>query len=156
MCRDANLWRCKIWRSGIERPHPPSKKKAMRPPPQIDLELPMFTLTLQREKRKKISEVFWGLPESTQVDFPMLTQRIRKVSKVHQSILKTNRCLIYWLMEIQSDSRCYMAIKKRKRLLSFLQYKVLWLTVLIRVHLETVRKLAYRGVKVQSCFYPGD
>ena len=67
----------------------------------------MFTLTLQREKRKKISEVFWGLPESTQVDFPMLTQRIRKVSNVHQSILKTNLLLSYWLMEIQSDNLLY-------------------------------------------------
>ena len=86
----------------------------------------------------------------------MLAQRLREVSNIHQSILKTNRCLIYWLMEIQSDSRCYMAMKKRKRLFSVLQHVVLWLTVLIRVHLETVRKLAYRGVKVQSRFYPGD
>ena len=37
----------------------------------------------------------------------MLAQRIRKVSKVHQSILKTNQFLIYWLLEIQSDSPLY-------------------------------------------------
>ena len=48
--RDANLRRSKIWI--LNRPLYP----------QIDLELPMFTLTLQREKRKKISEVFRGLP----------------------------------------------------------------------------------------------
>ena len=67
------------------------------------------TLTLQREKRKKISEVFGRLPTLTQSwtevfeDFLMLAQTIRKVSKVHQSILKTNWFLIYWLMEMQSD-----------------------------------------------------
>ena len=82
----------------------------------------MFTLTLQREKRKtsevfrrqpktskvdpKISEIYWRLSMVSEVDpqtfgvepksskeFPMLAQRIRKVSKVHPSILKTNRFL---------------------------------------------------------------
>ena len=37
----------------------------------------------------------------------MLAQRIRKVSKVHQSIVKTTPFLIYWLTEIQSDSLLY-------------------------------------------------
>ena len=57
-----------------------------RPPyTQINLELPIFTLvTLQREKGKRISE-----------DFLMLAQTIRKVSKVHRSILMTNRFLIF-------------------------------------------------------------
>ena len=48
--RDANLWRSKIWRSGIELPPLPQEKVDETPPqspcPQIDLELPMFTLTL--------------------------------------------------------------------------------------------------------------
>ena len=109
---------------------PPLKKKAMRPPPnqianpppcpQVELELPMFTLTLQWEKRK-IFEVFQGPPKvefKSSKDFPMLALRIRKVSEVHQSILKTNRFLIYnviWLW------------KRRKHLPSFLQHVVLWL-----------------------------
>ena len=38
----------------------------------------------------------------------MLAQRIRKVSLlVHQSILKTNQFLIYFLTEIQSDNLLY-------------------------------------------------
>ena len=54
-------------------PPPPQEKSndrcspSNRPQyPQIDLELPMFTVTSQREKRKKISEVFRGLPQLTQ------------------------------------------------------------------------------------------
>ena len=55
------------------------------PCPQINLELPMFTLTLQHERRKKISEVFQGVSSpkvelKSSEDFPMLAQRIRKVS----------------------------------------------------------------------------
>ena len=77
---------------------PPPNQIANRPPcPQVELELPMFTLTLQWEKRK-IFEVFQGPPKvelKSSKDFPMLTWRIRKVSEVHQSILKTNRFLIY-------------------------------------------------------------
>ena len=50
----------------------------------------------QQEKRKKISEVFRRLPNSTQ-SWPevfMMAQTIRKVSKVHQSILNTKRFLM--------------------------------------------------------------
>ena len=67
----------------------------------------MFTLTLQREKRKKISEVFRRLPKllKSSEDFAMLAQRIRNVFKVHQiTVLKANRFLIYWLTENQLDS----------------------------------------------------
>ena len=55
--------------------HPPTPQEkgdetsspSNRPPcPQINLELPMFTLTLQQEKRKKICEVLRGLPKLTQ------------------------------------------------------------------------------------------
>ena len=70
---------------------PPPKKKEMSPPPhQIDLHapkttwVPILTLTLQREKGKKISQVIRGLPKLTQSwteeDFSMLAQKIRKVS----------------------------------------------------------------------------
>ena len=78
---DANLWRCKIWKFFFYNTlvsnyptQPPCQEKrdetsspSNQPPcPQIDLELPIFTLTLQREKRKKISKVFRGLPKLTQ------------------------------------------------------------------------------------------
>ena len=72
--RDANLWRSKIWRfffyntlaSNYPSPLPRKKQWPLlpinQPPhPQIDLELPMFTLTLQWEKRRKISKVFRGI-----------------------------------------------------------------------------------------------
>jgi len=120
-----DLRHANLWRSGVELPHPPPKKKAMRPPPsnrppcpkpQIALKLPMFTLTLLREKRKKISEVFRRLPKLTQSwaevfrRFSNVAQRIRKVSRVRQSTLKTYRFLIYWLTEIQWYSLfCYIA-----------------------------------------------
>ena len=71
--RDANLWRSKIWRvfcyntAASNYPLPPQEEgdetssPSNRPPyPQIDLELPMFALTLQWEKRK-IFTVFRGL-----------------------------------------------------------------------------------------------
>ena len=96
----------------------------------------------------------------------MLAQRISKVSKVHQSILKTNRFLIYWLTEIQSDSLLYGCENawfpsthgfEVKRLLHLKTYvKKRWgevkkiEIVLIRVH------LAYSGAKVPSCFYLRD
>ena len=77
LCRDANLWRSKIWRflfyntPGYRTtPHEKGDETSSpsnRPPcPQIDSELPMFFLALQREKRKKISKVFQGLPKLTQ------------------------------------------------------------------------------------------
>ena len=81
--------------------------------PQIDLKLPMFISTLQREKKEEDFEVIRGLPKVNQSwnevfeDFPMLAQRIRRVSKVYQRILKTDRFLIYWLTEIQSDNLLY-------------------------------------------------
>ena len=73
----------------------------------------MFILTLQREKKEEDFEVVRGLPKFNQSwtdvfqDFPMWAQRIRKVFKVHQRILETDRFLIYWLTEIQSDSLLY-------------------------------------------------
>ena len=58
-------------------PPPPLRQKEKRRPdrphqidlraPKIDLELAMFTLTLQRKKRKRISEVFPRLPKLTKV-----------------------------------------------------------------------------------------
>ena len=72
--RDANLWRSKIWRFFFYNipvsnyPSPPPQEKghetssaSNRPPrPQIDLEFPTFTLTLQRKKGRfpKSSEDF--------------------------------------------------------------------------------------------------
>ena len=42
--RDAHLLKSKIWRSDIELPNTPLKKKAMRPPPhQIDRHAPKST-----------------------------------------------------------------------------------------------------------------
>jgi len=61
----------------------------------------LFSLTL------KSSEGFLSWPKvelKSSDDFPILAQRIRKVSKVHQDILKTNGFLIYWLTDIQSDN----------------------------------------------------
>ena len=66
-----------IYAFGLKHPGielPPPCKKSNDPPspsnrpsyPQIDLELPLFNLTLQRENRKKISEVFRGLPKLIQ------------------------------------------------------------------------------------------
>ena len=58
---DANLWRSKIWRflfynTPVSKyPTTLQENGDETSMPQIDLELPMFTLTLQREKRKKIS-----------------------------------------------------------------------------------------------------
>ena len=85
--RDVNLRRSKIWRSGIKLPHSPPWGKAdetsspsnLPPCPQIDLELPMFILTLQWEKRKKISKSSEGLPKLNQ-------SWTGKIFKVHQSI----------------------------------------------------------------------
>ena len=90
----------------------------------------------------------------------MLAQRIRKVSRFQQSILKTNRFLIYWLTEIQSDnllcgreneeSVCLVSFNGwfcGKRLLNLkkslkkrrVELKKKISIVLIRVHLETFR-----------------
>ena len=49
----------------LEKGYDTSSPTNHPPCPQINLELPMFTLTLQREKRK-ISEVFQGLPKLSQ------------------------------------------------------------------------------------------
>ena len=92
----------------------------------------MFTLAVQWEKGRKISKVFRRLPSGPKVELKSsedfeLAQRIRKLSKVHQSILKTNRFLIYWLMEIQSDSLLYGHEKGESICFSFLQRVVLWL-----------------------------
>ena len=90
-------------------------------------------LKLTLVKKEEDSKVFPGLPKLNQSwtevfeDFPMLVQRIRKVSKVHQSILKTTRFLIYWLTKIQSDSLFIWQWKWETHLLSFLQHMVLWL-----------------------------
>ena len=73
----------------------------------------MFTLTLQGENGRrfpKSSEDFLSWPNvelKSSKDFSMLAQRIRKVSQVQQSTLKTNWFLIYWLTKIQSDSLLY-------------------------------------------------
>ena len=48
-----------------EKRDDPSSPSNQPPCPQIDLELPMFTLTLQWEK-KKIYEVVQGLPKLSQ------------------------------------------------------------------------------------------
>ena len=105
----------------------PPKKKAMRPPPIKSTSMPQTPnrlkasnghLNLKREKRKKISEVFRRLPKLTQSwtevfrRFSNVAQRIRKVSRVRQSILKTYRFLIYWLTEIQWDSLLYRREKE--------------------------------------------
>ena len=90
----------------------------------------MFFLALQREKKKKISEVFRGLPKLTQSwtevfeDFLMLAQRIRKVSLVHTKTL-------WWQIDLIGRDPIRQSViwpwKRRKRLFSFLQRVVSWL-----------------------------
>ena len=69
--RDANLWISKIWRSGVELPPQRKADETYSPSnrltcPQIDLELPMFILTLQREKKEEDFKVIRGLPKVNQ------------------------------------------------------------------------------------------
>ena len=104
---------------------PPRPRKRRPPPHQIDLHAPLSTwasnVHLNLTAGKKLrrfpisSEDFLSWPKvelKSSEDFPMLAQRIRNVSKVHPSILKTNRFLIYWRSSNQTV--CYMAMKTKK------------------------------------------
>ena len=125
-CRDANLWRSKIWRfffyntptSNFPTPPPRWRRWDLLPisikstsMPSNRLRATNVHLNLTKGRRyPKSSEDFLSWPKvelKSFEDFSMLAQRIRKVSYVHQSILNTNRFLIHWLTEIQSDKLSY-------------------------------------------------
>ena len=96
--RDVNLRRSKIklphslpWGKADETSSPSN----LPPCPQIDLELPMFILTLQWEKRKKISKSSEGL-------FKLNQSWTGKIFKVHQSILN---CFVTEEPQIKYSSR---------------------------------------------------
>jgi len=107
-------------KSSYRTPPPPRKRRwdllpiklTSMPPNRLSTCDVHLNLIVGKKGRRflKTSEDFLSWPKvelKSSEDFPMLAQRIRKVSKVHQSILKTNRFLIYWLTEIQSHSLLY-------------------------------------------------